>query len=74
NVAGAMRRRYYGMVKYALLSPLYWGLASIGAWKGFWQLITKPHFWEKTHHGLFEGEPTLETNEAAPAPTPTNGQ
>jgi cellulose synthase/poly-beta-1,6-N-acetylglucosamine synthase-like glycosyltransferase len=60
NVAGAMRRGYYELVKYALLSPLYWGLASVAAWKGFWQLITKPHFWEKTHHGLYEGAPSTE--------------
>jgi len=60
NVAGAMRRGYYDMVKYALLSPLYWGLMSVGAWKGFWQLVTKPYFWEKTKHGLFQGEPTTE--------------
>jgi cellulose synthase/poly-beta-1,6-N-acetylglucosamine synthase-like glycosyltransferase len=60
NVAGAMRRGYYDMVKYALLSPLYWGLMSVGAWKGFLQLVTKPYFWEKTKHGLFQGEPSTE--------------
>ena len=37
---------------YALLSPLYWGLMSIGAWKGFIQLFTNPFYWEKTEHGL----------------------
>ena len=52
NVAGLIRRKYYDMVKYALISPIYWGLMSIGAWKGLFQLITKPHFWEKTKHGL----------------------
>jgi len=52
NVAGAMRRKHYDNVRYALLSPIYWGLMSIGAWKGFFQLITKPHYWEKTIHGL----------------------
>jgi glycosyltransferase XagB len=55
NVAGALRRGYYGMVKYALLTPLYWGLYSIAAWKALWQLITKPHYWEKTKHGLHHG-------------------
>jgi len=54
NVAGAMRRGYYDMVKTALLSPIYWGLMSIGGWRGFFQLITKPHYWEKTIHGLDE--------------------
>jgi hypothetical protein len=27
-------------------------MASIGAWKGFLQLITRPSYWEKTKHGL----------------------
>ena len=54
NLAGAMRRGYYDMVKYALFSPLYWGLMSVAAWKGFFQLITRPHFWEKTEHGLMK--------------------
>ena len=25
---------------------------SIAAWKAVWQLITRPHYWEKTVHGL----------------------
>jgi cellulose synthase/poly-beta-1,6-N-acetylglucosamine synthase-like glycosyltransferase len=52
NVAGSMRRGYYDLVKYALLSPLYWALMSIGAWKGFLQLFYRPFYWEKTVHGL----------------------
>jgi hypothetical protein len=42
----------YAMVKYGLLSPLYWVLMSIAAVKAAWQLITKPFYWEKTTHGL----------------------
>jgi hypothetical protein len=56
NVAGALRRRYYGLVKYALLSPLYWALMSVGAWKGLLQLFWRPHYWEKTIHGLDTAE------------------
>ncbi|MBN2047024.1 MAG: glycosyltransferase [Anaerolineaceae bacterium] len=56
NVAGALRRKFYGMVKYALISPMYWSFSSIAAWKGFYQLIVKPHFWEKTIHGLHQTE------------------
>jgi cellulose synthase/poly-beta-1,6-N-acetylglucosamine synthase-like glycosyltransferase len=62
NVAGSMRRGYYDLVKYALLSPLYWALMSIGAWKGFLQLFYRPFYWEKTVHGLDLA------HEAAPAP------
>ena len=57
NVAGAMGRGYYDMVKTTLLSPIYWGLMSIGGWRGFIQVITKPHYWEKTIHGLSTPEP-----------------
>jgi len=46
------QRGYYDLVKYCLLVPVYWVLASIGAWKGFLQLITRPSYWEKTLHGL----------------------
>ena len=53
NVAGALRRRQYSMVKVALISPIYWALASVAAWVGFIQLLYKPHFWEKTTHGLY---------------------
>ncbi|MBG0785158.1 MAG: glycosyltransferase [Anaerolineaceae bacterium] len=60
NVAGAMGRGYYDMVKTTLLSPLYWGLMSIGGWRGFIQILTKPHYWEKTIHGL--STPEQKTN------------
>jgi hypothetical protein len=35
-----------------LLSPLYWALMSIAAYKGFFQLFYRPFYWEKTVHGL----------------------
>ena len=69
NVAGALRRKHYDLVKFALISPLYWGLMSFGAWKGLFQLITKPHFWEKTIHGLSKKE----VPEFAEEPPETNG-
>jgi cellulose synthase/poly-beta-1,6-N-acetylglucosamine synthase-like glycosyltransferase len=52
NLAGLLRRRYDNLVKWALLSPVYWLLMSLGAWKGFLQLIWRPSYWEKTLHGL----------------------
>jgi glycosyltransferase XagB len=52
SLVATYRRGYYGLVKYALLTPLYWALMSVGAWKGFLQLITRPSYWEKTKHGL----------------------
>jgi cellulose synthase/poly-beta-1,6-N-acetylglucosamine synthase-like glycosyltransferase len=52
GLAGCLRRDYYQGVKYALLSPLYWLLMSVAAWKAIFQLLSRPHYWEKTRHGL----------------------
>ncbi len=54
NVAGSLHRGEFGLTRTALLSPLYWGLMSWAAWKGFIQLFTNPFYWEKTEHGLDE--------------------
>ena len=52
GMAGALARGHYRLVKYSLLSPIYWMLMSIAAWKGVLQLLYRPHYWEKTRHGL----------------------
>ena len=44
----------YGLIRSGLLTPLYWVLMSVAAYKALFQLIVKPHYWEKTHHGLTE--------------------
>jgi len=49
---GAAKRGEWGIIKYVFLVPFYWLLTSIGAFMAFYQLIFKPHFWEKTIHGL----------------------
>lgn len=56
NVAGSLQRGEFGITGIALLSPLYWGLMSLAAWKGFIQLFTNPFYWEKTEHGLDDEE------------------
>ncbi|MFP4380786.1 MAG: glycosyltransferase family 2 protein [Candidatus Sumerlaeia bacterium] len=52
SMLGVCRRKYFHLVKYALLIPPYWAMVSIAAWKAAWQLIVKPHYWEKTRHGV----------------------
>jgi len=47
-------RRYHPgkrMALAALTYPLYLVLHSLASYKALWQLIVKPHFWEKTAHG-----------------------
>jgi cellulose synthase/poly-beta-1,6-N-acetylglucosamine synthase-like glycosyltransferase len=52
SLLAGFKRRTYGLVPFALFSPVYWLLHSIAAYKGAWQLVTKPFYWEKTNHGL----------------------
>ena len=52
NLLAVMRRAYWELVPSALLTPIYWALMSIGAWRGLIQLLFAPSYWEKTEHGL----------------------
>lgn len=49
---GCAKKEHYSLIKYVFFIPLYWILASVAAFKAAQQLLFKPHFWEKTHHGL----------------------
>lgn len=52
NMVGSARRGDWDLVKYEVISPLYWAMMSVAAWKALLQLVTRPSFWEKTQHGL----------------------
>jgi glycosyltransferase XagB len=52
SMMGAFLRKRYGLVVWALLNPVYWLLHSVASYKALWQLITRPHYWEKTTHGI----------------------
>jgi cellulose synthase/poly-beta-1,6-N-acetylglucosamine synthase-like glycosyltransferase len=49
---GCMKREQYGLIKWALFAPIYWAMMSIAAYRALYQLFLKPHYWEKTKHGL----------------------
>lgn len=49
-----LRRHGWRIAIFALLNPFYWMLHSIAAWRAAWQMLTSPHKWEKTPHGLEE--------------------
>jgi TRAP-type C4-dicarboxylate transport system permease small subunit len=36
----------------ALTMPFYWPLATLAGLWALWELITRPHFWSKTKHGV----------------------
>lgn len=52
NLAAAFSRRYYNLIPYSFLNPIYWILHSIAAYKALFQLLFKPFYWEKTNHGI----------------------
>ncbi|MEL7489195.1 MAG: glycosyltransferase family 2 protein [Pseudomonadota bacterium] len=47
-----IKRGWTELCPYALLSPVYWWMTTFAAYKAVWQLLTRPHFWEKTDHIL----------------------
>jgi cellulose synthase/poly-beta-1,6-N-acetylglucosamine synthase-like glycosyltransferase len=60
HLAGSLKRRHYKIMKWALLMPFYWLLSSGAAFLALYQLIVKPHYWEKTIHGLHLKQKTNE--------------
>ncbi|NWF36807.1 glycosyltransferase family 2 protein [Mariprofundus sp. KV] len=62
------KRRYFDLIPWALTVPFYWILQSWAGYKGLWQLIHNPFYWEKTHHGLTTFEVGHEKSDVKPAP------
>jgi cellulose synthase/poly-beta-1,6-N-acetylglucosamine synthase-like glycosyltransferase len=52
HLVGCLKRGQYGLIKWALFIPIYWMMISVAAFIAFFQLIFKPHYWEKTQHGF----------------------
>ncbi|CAN5296428.1 hypothetical protein BH10PSE10_BH10PSE10_17390 [soil metagenome] len=53
------------------LTPVYWLCLSIAAWRALYQLLTEPHRWEKTDHGLAR---TSRMTSRQPGPRPSRGR
>jgi len=45
------RRRLWRLLPWMPLLPFYYGLVSIAAWRGLWELATATFRWNKTSHG-----------------------
>ncbi len=52
GLVGAQARGLFGLGTHVLTMPAYWLLISAGAYKALLQLLFKPHYWEKTVHGV----------------------
>lgn len=69
TLLASFKRRYYRLAPYALTVPAYWLLQTIAAFKGLWQLISKPFYWEKTTHGISK-QTKIEREAALDSQTP----
>ena len=49
---GPIGRGWLDLIPFSFTLFGYWILISVAAFKGLWQLIWDPFFWEKTQHGL----------------------
>lgn len=49
---GLAKRREFRVMKFVFLVPFYWLGMSVAAWKALYELVVKPHYWQKTNHGL----------------------
>lgn len=52
SLLAPVKRRLYDLVPIGLTVFFYWVLLSIAAYKGLWQLLNNPFYWEKTDHGI----------------------
>src|SRR5262249_45106215 len=52
SMLAVAKRKNFWLLPHALTVPGYWLLQSIAAYKGLFQLIGNPFYWEKTTHGI----------------------
>lgn len=50
---------------------LYFPLGCLAAWKAIYELVTKPFYWDKTQHGIFDA---AQDDRPAEAPAPVPGR
>jgi glycosyltransferase XagB len=49
---GPIRRGWLDLIPFSLTLFGYWALISVAAYKGLWELMRDPFFWDKTRHGI----------------------
>ncbi|MGJ4994012.1 glycosyltransferase family 2 protein [Bradyrhizobium sp. HKCCYLS3077] len=52
NMLAPIRRGWLNLIPYSLTAFGYWVMLSIATYRGLWQLLRNPFYWEKTHHGV----------------------
>jgi glycosyltransferase XagB len=72
-VTGCLLLGNHRNAKWMLAAPLYWLLMSVAGWKAAVQVVLRPHYWEKTRHGLVgedRVEPVEDGGGRRPRPVP----
>lgn len=71
-LVGVCRRRFWTLLPWVALLPVYYVLASAAAWRGVWELLRSPFRWNKTEHGLAltSRAGAIRAGEGAPPPRP----
>ncbi|MEN3033431.1 MAG: glycosyltransferase [Aquificaceae bacterium] len=59
NLLAVFKRRYYDLLPYAFLNPIYWMLHSRASYKALHELFTRPFYWQKTQHGITKVKPPV---------------
>jgi cellulose synthase/poly-beta-1,6-N-acetylglucosamine synthase-like glycosyltransferase len=59
-ILGLAKQGHEDLIVYMIFIPLYWLMMSIAAVYALYELILRPHYWQKTQHGLqmFDGGPS----------------
>ncbi|MFH1306653.1 MAG: glycosyltransferase [Candidatus Micrarchaeota archaeon] len=52
HVLAPLRRGHTEIAFFSIFIPIYWVLMALATFKAIWQMIFKPHYWEKTSHGI----------------------
>lgn len=47
-----MKKKLYHLAPWVVFIPIYWLLMSVAAFFALYELMVKPHYWQKTVHGL----------------------
>ena len=58
NLSALREPRHRFLRLWALSLHAYFPLAVVAAWKGLWEMIVSPFYWDKTAHGLHDTETT----------------
>lgn len=60
------------LLKWVPTLHLYFPLGALAGWKALYEVIAKPFYWDKTHHGIFDtlhsGEPRLQAKRSSLVP------